>query len=133
MLSFQIEQLLVTLIPVAACLYFSQEQVAVVCLDPSKSKYRRILRIDTLRLNADPISWKVSLGTIQTRSENVPPNPQGDGLGYNPRCIKRDFNKQAVNKTNDPNTRKLIRNNIDIANFQDNMQTFLPGVMGGAY
>ncbi|KAJ8117333.1 hypothetical protein OPT61_g1455 [Boeremia exigua] len=75
-------------------------------------------------------NWKVNLGPIRTRSENVPPNPQADGLGYNPRCIKRDFNKQAANETNDVRTSTLIKASHDIASFQDNMQNFFPGVMG---
>ena len=76
-------------------------------------------------------SWKVSLGPIQTMSENVAPNPQADGLGYNPRCIKRDFNKQAANETNDARTSALIKGAHDILTFQNNMQNFTLGVMGG--
>lgn len=70
------------------------------------------------------------MGPIQTRSENVPRNPQSDGLGYNPRCIKRDISKQAANDTKDEDVSALIRNSHDILAFQNNMQNPLPGVMG---
>lgn len=44
----------------------------------------------------------VRLGPIQGTLPDVPANPQTDGLGYNPRCLRRDVNihSAAVTKTN---------------------------------
>ncbi|KAF3008598.1 hypothetical protein E8E13_007715 [Curvularia kusanoi] len=72
--------------------------------------------------------WEVNLGPKLTIGDS-PPNPQTDGLGYNPRCIKRDFNKQASNATNDATTSALIRNSPDILTFQTDMHPS-PGVIG---
>jgi tyrosinase len=48
----------------------------------------------------------------------VPPNPQADGLGYNPRCLRRDISIQSSNETRDEAVAGLIKNNPDISEFQ---------------
>jgi tyrosinase len=66
----------------------------------------------------------VNLGPVVPTIINVPPNPQPDGLGHNPRCLRRDVNRYsaAVTKTN--YTYDLITNpaNADIGSFQTVMQ-----------
>jgi tyrosinase len=52
----------------------------------------------------------------------LPPNPQPDGLGYNPRCMRRDISLQASNATNDFEVSSLIKNHNDIASFQNVFQ-----------
>ncbi|RYO73105.1 hypothetical protein AA0113_g409 [Alternaria arborescens] len=74
--------------------------------------------------------WKINLGPMQTTAKGVPPNPQADGLGYNPRCLSRDINTQASNETRDEMVVDLITNYPDILSFQNKMQNFTLGVMG---
>lgn len=40
----------------------------------------------------DCISMTVSLGPIGKNMPDVPDNPQMDGYGHNPRCLRRDVN-----------------------------------------
>ncbi|KAI4674983.1 uncharacterized protein J4E88_007886 [Alternaria novae-zelandiae] len=74
--------------------------------------------------------WKINLGPIQTTVKDAPPNPQADGLGYNPRCLSRDISTQASNETRDEMVVDLIKNYPDILSFQNKMQNFTQGVMG---
>jgi len=61
----------------------------------------------------------------------LPKNPQADGLGYNPRCLRRDISLQAANATSDYEVVNLIKNNKDIATFQAVYQgEFAKGSMG---
>ena len=61
----------------------------------------------------------------------LPPNPQSDGLGYNPRCLRRDINTQASAATSDFEVSSLIKNHADIASFQRIYQgEFAEGRMG---
>lgn len=53
---------------------------------------------------------------------NVPANPRSDGLGYNPRCLRRDVNKNAAAVTTANYTYDLITKNNDIGSFQNVMQ-----------
>lgn len=59
------------------------------------------------------------MGPLGTLSVGITPNPQANGLGYNPRCLRRDINKQAANFTNDFEVSALIKNYNDIATFQN--------------
>ncbi|KAH9865134.1 hypothetical protein IAQ61_009081 [Plenodomus lingam] len=74
--------------------------------------------------------WTIHLGPFQTFAQGAPPNPQADGLGYNPRCLSRDISPQGVNETKDEYVVSLIKTNKDILSFQNTMQNFLPGSMG---
>ncbi|KAL2163816.1 hypothetical protein VTH06DRAFT_5875 [Thermothelomyces fergusii] len=53
---------------------------------------------------------------------NVPRNPQSDGLGYNPRCLRRDINKHSAAVTTANYTYDLITNNHEIYWFQTVME-----------
>jgi tyrosinase len=88
------------------------------------------LSISTKQACANPSSWKINLGPIQTTAKGVPPNPQADGLGYNPRCLSRDINTQASKETTDDKVVDLLTNYPDILSFQNKMQNFTLGVMG---
>ena len=78
-----------------------------------------------------PPSWKINLGPLATLAIGITPNPQPDGLGYNPRCLRRDINKQAANYTNDFEVSSLIKNYNDIATFQTVYQgLFDQGILG---
>jgi tyrosinase len=72
-------------------------------------------------------SWKVNLGPIQSLDTTVPPNPSPDGLGYNPRCIKRDISIQSSLETSDEFIADLINNSANISAFQDTLQNPEPG------
>jgi tyrosinase len=53
-----------------------------------------------------------------------PKNPRSDGLGYNPRCIKRDISNYLTQR--DATTAKiaaLITNSKTIGTFQDTLQS----------
>jgi len=64
----------------------------------------------------------VNLGPILTSLPGVPPNPQKDGLGYNPRCLRRDVNKYAAAATVAGETYDLITKNQDMYSFQTTME-----------
>jgi len=53
---------------------------------------------------------------------NVAKNPQSDGLGYNPRCLRRDINKNAAAVTTANHTYDLITQHSDIYWFQTTME-----------
>lgn len=72
----------------------------------------------------------MNLGPLQTKLQGLPPNPQANGLGYNPRCLRRDISPQAANHTTDEKVVSLITQYTDILSFQDQMQNYAPGTMG---
>jgi tyrosinase len=74
-------------------------------------------------------NWKVNVGPISTLDTTVPLNPSPDGLGYNPRCIKRDISKRSSSETSDANVAALINNSTSIAAFQDTLQNPEPGLL----
>lgn len=51
----------------------------------------------------------------------VPKNPQPDGFGHNPRCLRRDVNHYASAQTYANYTYALITEANDIDTFQKNM------------
>lgn len=63
----------------------------------------------------------VNLGPVAP-SLKVQPNPQSDGLGYNPRCLRRDINKYAAAVTTANYTYDLITTNQEIYWFQTVME-----------
>lgn len=79
-------------------------------------------------------SWKINMGPLATRLQppgGIPPNPQSDGLGYNPRCPSRDFSLQAANETRDDQVAALIRDHDSIGPFQTVFGgEFAKGLMG---
>lgn len=64
---------------------------------------------------------KISLGPIGSVLTDVPPNPQADGFGSNPRCLRRDVNKFAAAQTTANYTYALISNTNNIDKFQEVM------------
>lgn len=63
----------------------------------------------------------VNLGPRVPAVPNVPANPQANGLGYNPRCLRRDVNPYSAAVTADNYTSSLITGNKDLYSFQLNM------------
>ena len=67
----------------------------------------------------------------------VPANPRPDGLGFDPRCIRRDFSRQNAKWTFDNYTANLIANQSDGYWFQTAMEgdpmTMTEGVHGGGH
>jgi tyrosinase len=59
----------------------------------------------------------VSLGPKSTVVDNVPKNPQADGLGANPRCLRRDVNRNSALGATANYTYSLIMDNKDIDSF----------------
>jgi hypothetical protein len=107
--------------------FIRQTEEAASSRDLSKSVFTKSR---AKQPSAKQNSWKLNLGPIQTRVKGVKPNPQADGLGYNPRCLSRDINIQASNETRDELVVDLIKNYPDILSFQNKMQNFTLGVMG---
>lgn len=74
------------------------------------------------------------MGPLQTMLQipgGLLKNPRADGLGYNPRCLRRDISLQAANATSDAEVVRLIKNYKDIASFQAEYQgAFAEGRMG---
>lgn len=76
-------------------------------------------------------NWTTTLGPIATKVTGIKPNPQADGLGYNPRCINRDVNKHSAYLSRDEVITELIENSKDILTFQNRMQGDFPnGYLG---
>ncbi|KAF9529259.1 putative tyrosinase [Crepidotus variabilis] len=70
--------------------------------------------------------FKVNLGPVFGAYSDVKPNPQSSGLGYNPRCIRRDISAYAAKSVTDAITVDLIKNNPDPYWFITNMQGDFP-------
>lgn len=67
--------------------------------------------------------YKTNLGPLALVGVNVSSsNPQKDGLGFNPRCIRRDLSVLAASGASDANITKLITNSETIASFQVEME-----------
>ncbi|KAL2064242.1 hypothetical protein VTL71DRAFT_4736 [Oculimacula yallundae] len=66
----------------------------------------------------------VNIGPFSASISGVPTNPQADGLGYNPRCLRRDINPNAAARTATNYTYDLITEplNADIYWFQTVME-----------
>lgn len=64
----------------------------------------------------------VNLGPIAATIPNLKNNPRTDGLGYNPRCLRRDVNKNSAAVTTANYTHDLITKNNNIYWFQTVME-----------
>jgi tyrosinase len=65
----------------------------------------------------------VRLGPASPVLSYIPPNPQANGLGYNPRCIIRDISSYISSDwTNDSDIYNLITQYTDIGSFQSRLQ-----------
>jgi len=81
---------------------------------------------------------EVNLGPTSLNLANGTTIANGDGLGYNPRCLKRDLTDYTIQKwATAPLVASLIIDNKDIWNFQMTMQgwpgTQDLGVHGGGH
>ncbi|KAF2737663.1 Di-copper centre-containing protein [Polyplosphaeria fusca] len=76
--------------------------------------------------------WKVNLGPVVPVLSDVSLNPEFTGLGYNPRCLRRDISKAASQGwTKDSDVSSLIKDNKDFYWFSTNMQGDFPnGFLG---
>ncbi|GAB7359888.1 hypothetical protein MBLNU230_g7416t1 [Neophaeotheca triangularis] len=76
--------------------------------------------------------YQTNLGPVAPYLEDVRANPRPDGLGYNPRCLRRDIGAYvAKRESTDANTTALITENTDIGSFQTIMQgVFDQGIVG---
>lgn len=126
-------------IKIAALFILNLVRVAAVLMDLLKSKWQSPYlficpRSVPFPLGAtffDTLSFTVHVGPMQSFLESVTPNPQADGLGYNPRCIARDISKQAANASSDEEIVSLIKNSKDVLTFQNVMQgDFANGLLG---
>ncbi|TKA75529.1 hypothetical protein B0A55_03540 [Friedmanniomyces simplex] len=69
------------------------------------------------------VNMSVNLGPLVPAYSDIPPNPSPDGLGYNPRCLRRDISTYAANLAlKDSDIAHLIVNRTDIASFQNDME-----------
>ncbi|KAL1652044.1 hypothetical protein SLS58_000168 [Diplodia intermedia] len=77
-------------------------------------------------------NFTTRLGPVSPAYTNLTTNPRADGLGLNPRCLRRDINPWVSSRfTNDLNTSSLIETYDDVADFQTVMQGDFPaGKMG---
>ncbi|KAI4682793.1 uncharacterized protein J4E84_007258 [Alternaria hordeiaustralica] len=76
--------------------------------------------------------WTINLGPLAAVSLPPPtPNPQPNGLGYNPRCLSRDISLQSSAETRDSVVAALIKDNTTITSFQTVLGgEFAQGKMG---
>lgn len=77
-------------------------------------------------------NMSVNLGPMVSVFDDVTANPQADGLGYNPRCLRRDIGVYAASiASTDKNSTDLITDNADVGSFQSVMQgDFAGGLLG---
>ncbi|CAO2649725.1 Nn.00g010170.m01.CDS01 [Neocucurbitaria sp. VM-36] len=77
-------------------------------------------------------SWSVNLGPVAPVLTDIKPNPELTGLGYNPRCLRRDISKAASQGwTKDSDVASLIKNSKDFLTFTNTMQGDFPnGFLG---
>lgn len=59
----------------------------------------------------------VSLGPIGTIVNDIPKNPESNGLGSNPRCLRRDVNKYSAAGATANYTYSLITEHTEIDTF----------------
>lgn len=83
-------------------------------------------------VNSGPFAdYTLNLGPVAPALNDVNANPQANGLGYNPRCMRRDISSYASVSTTDQNSTDLIRNSADILSFQNTLQgNFAAGIIG---
>jgi tyrosinase len=76
--------------------------------------------------------WKVNLGPVSPVLSNLTANPSPSGLGYNPRCLRRDISRVASRGwTKDADIVSLIQNSSDFLSFTTTMQGDFPnGFLG---
>ena len=77
-------------------------------------------------------SWTMSLGPILTTFPGVKPNPQADGLGYNPRCLIRDISAEAAYGSRDEEIMALMGHG-NVLDFQNRMQGDFPNRFIGVH
>lgn len=83
-----------------------------------------------------PRSMTVNLGPAEAAVYPLPPaNPRADGLGKNPRCLRRDMSNKMTSRYHRPELiTSLITDSPDIATFQSVLQhpatSATPGVHG---
>lgn len=82
----------------------------------------------------------VNLGPIKAAyvSEGIEPQKDKNGLGYNPRCLRRDVTVSTIKNSNTvQDVMTLIQNSNDVGTFQGIMQGTVPvrgqGVHGGGH
>jgi tyrosinase len=77
-------------------------------------------------------SWSVNLGPVSPALPNITPNPSPSGLGYNPRCLRRDISLAASSGwSKDADVAALIKNADTFYNFSTTMQgDFAAGYLG---
>ncbi|KAF7197717.1 Tyrosinase-like protein orsC [Pseudocercospora fuligena] len=76
----------------------------------------------------------VRLGPVAPALSYATPNPQKDGLGYNPRCLRRDMSAYAAEKwANDDQIVDLLSNSSDLLTFQNTLQGNFPAGFLGAH
>lgn len=78
-------------------------------------------------------SWKANLGPVAPVIADPQPNPEPyTGLGYNPRCLRRDISSAAATGwTKDSDVVSLIKSNTNFLNFTTRMQgDFANGFLG---
>ncbi|KAF2736727.1 Di-copper centre-containing protein [Polyplosphaeria fusca] len=77
-------------------------------------------------INSGPFkSMSVNLGPMAVSLDvKIPPNPQADGLGYNPRCVRRDITTYFTTKyLRSQDIASLITGTQKVYDFQTVMQT----------
>ncbi|KAK8216305.1 tyrosinase [Phyllosticta capitalensis] len=84
-------------------------------------------------VSSGPFSnFTVRLGPVSPAWSNMSTNPRPDGLGYNPRCLRRDINPWiSTGWTKDVDVDFLVTGTSDILTFQNRMQgDFAAGYVG---
>ncbi|KAF7443068.1 Tyrosinase domain containing protein [Pyrenophora tritici-repentis] len=73
------------------------------------------------------VGLQVNLGPIDLAdgADKIPKNSRRDGLGYNPRCVKRDLTSYLTTRFTHPQQiADFITKHKDIKSFQDDFQAF---------
>lgn len=68
-------------------------------------------------------NWTVNLGPVSPALTDVKANPEFTGLGYNPRCLRRDISTYASEGwSKDSDVSDLIKNYKDFLGFSTRLQ-----------
>ena len=66
------------------------------CVNQGPFKEYVMLLVPTQTTKLTLHSWSVNLGPVAPVLANFTANPSFDGLGYNPRCLRRDISRAAA-------------------------------------
>lgn len=75
----------------------------------------------------------MNLGPVSPVLTDVTPNPDPSGLGFNPRCLRRDISTIAAGFSQDSEIVSLLTNSADFLSFNTRIQGDFPNLIAGVH